>query len=40
MDPDFDPKLLQQSQDVPFLGVLFKKSADFENAQNWNSYSR
>jgi MoxR-like ATPase len=40
MDPDFDPKVLQQAQDVPFLGVLFKKSADFMHAQNWNSYSR
>ena len=40
MDPDFDPKVLQQAQDAPFLGVLFKKSADFEHAQNWNSYSR
>ena len=40
MDPDFDPKVLQQAQDVPFLGVLFKKSTDFEHAQNWNSYSR
>jgi len=40
MDPDFDPKALQQAKDAPFLGVLFKKSADFEHAQNWNSYSR
>jgi len=40
MDPDFDPKVLQQAQDAPFLGVLFKKSGDFEHAQNWNSYSR
>ena len=40
LDPDFDPKVLQRAQDVPFLGVLFKKSADFEHAQNWNSYSR
>ncbi len=40
MDPDFDPKVLQEAQDVPFLGVLFKKSADFVNAQSWNSYTR
>ena len=40
MDPDFDPKVLQQTQDAPFLGVLFKKSADFKHAQNWNAYSR
>ena len=40
MDPDFDPRVLQRTQDIPFLGVLFKKSADFEHAQHWNSYSR
>ena len=40
MDPDFDPKVLQQAKDAPYLGVLFKKSADFEHAQTWNSYSR
>jgi MoxR-like ATPase len=40
MDPDFDPKVLQQNKDVPFLGVLFKKSADFVQAQNWSAYSR
>jgi MoxR-like ATPase len=40
MDPDFDPKVLQQNKDIPFLGVLFKKSADFMQAQNWSAYSR
>ncbi len=40
MDPDFDPKLLEEARDVPFLGVLFKKSEDFVNAQNWNAYTR
>jgi MoxR-like ATPase len=40
MDPDFDPKLLEKSQDIPFLGVLFKKSADFIHARDWNPYSR
>ena len=40
MDPDFDPKHLQQAQEIPFLGVLFKKSADFMHAQNWTAYSR
>ena len=40
MDPSFDPRLLQQAKDVPFLGVLFKKSADFVQAQNYSAYSR
>jgi MoxR-like ATPase len=40
MDPDFDPKLLEHAKDVPYLGVLFKKSADFMQAQNWSAYTR
>jgi MoxR-like ATPase len=32
-DPDFNPKRLLKG-DLPFLGVLFKKSQDFERGQN------
>ena len=32
-DPDFKPKQLEKG-DVPFLGVLFKKSQDYERARN------
>jgi MoxR-like ATPase len=32
-DPDFKPKQLEKG-DVPFLGVLFKKSQDYERASN------
>jgi MoxR-like ATPase len=34
-DPDFNPKRLQK-EDLPFLGVLFKKSQDFEQANRVN----
>jgi MoxR-like ATPase len=33
-DPDFKPKRLAKG-DVPFLGVLFKKSADYERAASF-----
>ena len=32
-DPDFNPKTLVKG-DIPFLGVLFKKSQDYERAVN------
>jgi hypothetical protein len=32
-DPDFKPKKLVKG-DIPFLGVLFKKSQDYEQASN------
>jgi MoxR-like ATPase len=32
-DPDFDPKTLVKG-DIPFLGILFKKSQDYEKAVN------
>jgi MoxR-like ATPase len=32
-DPDFKPKQLQKG-DIPFLGVLFKKSPDYHRADN------
>ncbi len=35
-DPDFKPKNLAKG-DVPFLGVLFKKSGDYELANNFTS---
>jgi MoxR-like ATPase len=33
-DPDFKPKKLVKG-DIPFLGVLFKKSRDYERANNF-----
>lgn len=33
MDPDFKPKQLAKGE-VPYLGVLFKKSQDYTNASN------
>ena len=38
-DPDFDPKALKKGQ-IPYLGVLFKKSGDFETAKNGASRMR
>ena len=35
-DPDFKPKRLAKG-DVPYLGVLFKKSGDYERANNFVS---
>jgi MoxR-like ATPase len=35
-DPDFNPKRLTQN-DLPFLGVLFKKSRDFQEAVDWSA---
>ena len=32
-DPDFKPKQLAKGE-VPYLGVLFKKSQDYSQAQN------
>lgn len=36
MDPDFKPKQLTKG-DIPYLGVLFKKSQDYVNAGNYIS---
>jgi MoxR-like ATPase len=33
IDPDFDPKELKRKKDIPFMGVLIKKSPDYEVAQ-------
>jgi len=38
-DPDFKPKKLRKG-DVPFLGVLFKKSQDYQRALNFTSRRR
>jgi MoxR-like ATPase len=38
-DPDFDPRVLKKGQ-IPYLGVLFKKSGDFELARNGASRMR
>jgi MoxR-like ATPase len=35
-DPDFNPDLLARG-DIPFLGVLFKKSQDYKNTVNFTS---
>jgi MoxR-like ATPase len=35
-DPDFNPGQLQRN-DLPFLGVLFKKSRDFQAAVDWSA---
>lgn len=35
-DPDFSPDLLAKG-DIPFLGVLFKKSQDYKNALNFTN---
>ncbi len=40
MDPDFNPKQLDEGKETPYLGVLFKKSADFIQAQSWGTYQR
>lgn len=38
-DPDFKPKSIQKG-DLPFLGVLFKKSGDYQQAVNITSRRR
>jgi MoxR-like ATPase len=38
-DPDFDPRVLKKGH-IPYLGVLFKKSGDFELARNGASRMR
>ncbi len=38
-DPDFKPKSIQKG-DLPFLGVLFKKSGDYQQAMNVTSRRR
>ena len=40
LDPDFNPKALQQGGEIPYLGVLFKKSADFLQVQDRPFHAR
>ena len=40
MDPGFNEQALRKGRETPYLGILFKKSADFGQAQNWISYQR
>jgi MoxR-like ATPase len=40
LDPGFSAHALRKSREIPYLGILFKKSADFREAQNYTSYSR
>jgi hypothetical protein len=35
-DPDFNPDILSK-RDIPFLGVLFKKSQDYKKAVAFNN---
>jgi len=36
-DPDFNPKMMGKG-DIPFLGILFKKSQDYKKAVNFSSH--
>ncbi len=36
-DPDFNPKIMGKG-DIPFLGILFKKSQDYKKAVNFSSH--
>jgi len=38
-DPDFKPKTLVKNE-IPFLGILFKKSQDYEKAMNFTNRRR
>ena len=40
VDKDFNPNLLGRGKEVPYLGILFKKSADFMQAQHWSTLER
>ena len=40
MDPGFNEQALRKGKEAPYLGILFKKSADFQHVQNWDSYTR
>jgi MoxR-like ATPase len=35
VDPDFNPSMLSKGKDLPYLGILFKKSSDFTQAKRW-----
>jgi len=40
LDPGFKAGAFRKGQEIPFLGILFKKSADMQQARNWESYTR
>jgi MoxR-like ATPase len=40
MDPGFDEQALRKAREIPYLGILFKKSADLAQARNGISYLR
>jgi MoxR-like ATPase len=41
MDSDFSPRALERGKEIPYLGILFKKSADFmQAAQHGSSLMR
>jgi len=39
-DPDFKPQKLERGGELPFLGVLFKKSEDLTNAKRYQDAGR
>lgn len=40
LDPDFSPAALDRGREVPFLGILFKKSSDLEQAKKYQEAGR
>jgi MoxR-like ATPase len=40
VDPDFNPSSLGKGKELPYLGILFKKSSDFAQAQRWGELGR
>jgi hypothetical protein len=40
LDPGFNATTLRKGKDIPYLGILFKKSADFQQAQTWELHTR
>jgi MoxR-like ATPase len=40
LDPGFNATALRKGKDIPYLGILFKKSADFQQARTWEPYAR
>ncbi len=40
VDPDFNPAKLERGKSIPYLGILFKKSGDVDNAKRFNDAGR
>jgi len=40
LDPGFNASAFRKGKEIPYLGILFKKSADFQQAQNWETVAR